>query len=152
MNTTSIQTQSTIPRNDNLKSAGHWANFIGIVFLVMAILVLAINIFVFTNLNEIANQFMHLNGMSEQSLNFIHGAGKWLFTFIMLIIAAVMGINSFFLIRFYRKSNKFYISEVEQDLQQCLHSLSQYLFISTILGIFSMIITLMAILFYMSIE
>ncbi len=134
--------------NDSLKSAGNWARFIGVVFIIFALFALGILIFIFTNLSDLANQFMQLNGMSDQAMEFILGAGKWIFAFFMIIIASVLLVNAYYLINFQRKGASLYTFKQEINIQVSLHFLSRYLFISTLLGVLSTLLSLIAILYF----
>ena len=129
---------------EQLAGAGRWARFIGVVYLVMAILTLSVTLLLLLNLNFIANMLMEANGISQESIEFIMGAGKWIFALFMLLSVFIMGLNGYFLLHFGKHSKQ----AGELPLQKTYYFLGRYLMLNTILSAVSTFFSIMAFLYY----
>lgn len=132
-----------------LNSSGRWAKFVGIVYLVIAGLMLLTTIVLFANLDLIASSLMDVYGMSNEALDFMMGAGKWIFALFMAISVFILFLNGFFLIRFGTSTGKYIKTYSETELENSFHHLTQYLMLTTILSILSTIFSLVAIAYYL---
>ncbi len=131
-----------------LASSGKWSKFIGISYLVMAGLILLITVLLFANLDMIANEFMNISGISQESLDFMMGAGKWIFALLMAISCFIMTLNGYFLVKFGISTNKFVMFQDEKNLSESFISLGRYLMLTTILSVFSTCTSVLAFLYY----
>jgi hypothetical protein len=131
-----------------LVNSGKWAKFIGIVYLVIAVLMLLIAILVFANLDLIATSLMNINGMSQEALEFMMGAGKWLFALMMALSCFILFLNGFFLVKYGSATKSYSFSFGEEALSGSFYHLSRYLMLTTVLSIFSTIFSIAAIAYY----
>ncbi len=132
-----------------LVNSGKWAKFIGIVYLVIAALMLLIAILVFANLDLIANSLMNINGMSQEALAFMLGAGKWLFALMMALSCFILFLNGFFLVKFGAATKSYFIAYAEDTLSDSFHHLGRYLMLTTVLSILSTVFSVAAIAYYL---
>ena len=131
-----------------LESSGKWAKFIGITYLTMAGLLLVITVLLFANLDLIANAFMNVNGMSQASLDFMMGAGKWLFVLVTLLSFCVMFLNGYFLVKFGISSKNYSHTYNESALSYSFIFLSRYLILTTVLSVVSTVSSVLAFLYF----
>jgi hypothetical protein len=134
---------------NQLNNSGKWAKFIGIVYLFIATLLLLIAILVLANLDLIAAYIMDINGMSIEALEFMMGAGKWLFTLMMAFSCFILFLNGFFLVKFGGATKSYATTYTEDALTGSFHHLGRYLMLTTILSIVSTVFSVAAIVYYM---
>ena len=127
---------------EQLKTAGRWARFIGIFFISMGSLVLLSSLFLFFSIDYFQEDLMQLNGMSESSFEFLSSYGKWILLLMMLIVVGVIVFNAYSLIKFSQNNNHFWHTRKEMHLSNSFYHLNNYLKITVILGIISVIISL----------
>lgn len=123
----------------HLSTTSKWTRFIGIIYAISGILVLAITGFLAANMDQVAQQLMEYNQMNETVMEFIQGGGKWLFILIMLVISFVIFINAFYLIFFRISFFAFITTKEENRLTETFDHMGKYLMITTILSILSTI-------------
>jgi hypothetical protein len=114
----------------------------------MAALIVLISFLLLLNLGFIANAFMDINGMSPESLHFMMGAGKWLFTLMMGLSALVLVLNGYYLVKFGRSAKLHSLHQGEVSLSDAFVHLGKYLMITAILSLLSTISTIAAIFYY----
>ena len=131
-----------------LVNTGKWAKFIGIVYLVIASLIILIAIFVFANLDLIATTLMDINGMSQEALEFMKGAGKWLFGLMMALSCFTSFLNGFFLVKYGGATRAYSMSNSEETLASSFDHLGRYLMLTTTLSIISTVFSVVAIAYY----
>lgn len=137
----------SIEGKNPLQTAGRWARFIGVVFIILSLITLLTFILLLAQQDKIAASLMELNRMSSESLAFIKGGGKWLFGITLSIAVAVMMINAYWLIRFSFSSKNYIAQGEESELQNSFEFLNKYLRITVILGLFSVGVSIIAALF-----
>ena len=130
---------------EQIKTSGKWAKFIGIIFIVLAIISLLTFVGIFANMDSLLNVMMEYNGMSDQALAFMTGGGKYILIFPILIIIAVFVLNAIFLIRFRNGSENYFLTGNEDELASSFNNLGKYFKISVALGILSTIGSLIAV-------
>jgi hypothetical protein len=123
----------------HLNTTSKWTRFIGIIYAISGILVLAITGFLAANMDQVAQQLMEYNQMNETVMEFIQGGGKWLFILIMLVISFVIFINAYYLIFFRISFFAFVNTKEENQLTETFDHMGKYLMITTILSILSTI-------------
>lgn len=131
-----------------LKGSGAWAKFIGIVYLLSAAMLFLIIILVIANLEMLVHKLIVLNGLSESTLFFLMGAGKWLFTCIMSISGLVFFLNGFLLLKFGNASNHFIITKQSELMENAFQYLGRYMMLTAVLSVLSTVISIAALLFY----
>jgi hypothetical protein len=132
-----------------LQSSGKWARFIGLVYLILAALLILITILLIANLQTIADAFMHLNGISNESMAFMMGAGKWLFAMSMALSTFILALNGLFLVRYGMSTKQYALHMAEVALENSFQHLSNYLILTTLLSVLSTVMTIAAIVFYL---
>ena len=132
----------------HLFSAGRWAKFIGIIYLIMAGFSVLITILLFANLDHIADTLMDINGMSQEALDFMMGAGKWIFLFCMILSCLILVMNGLFLVNFGTNSGKYFHTQDENRLLKSFSYLGRYLMLTTILSTISTVFSVVAFLYY----
>ncbi|MBK7762921.1 MAG: hypothetical protein IPI46_06055 [Bacteroidetes bacterium] len=143
---TDISTESA--KHNELQSSGAWAKFIGIVYVLSAAMVLILIVLVIANLEMLAQKLIVLNGLSESTLLFLMGAGKWLFTFIMLVSGSVFFLNGFFLLKFGNSTKQYLASLHTEYIAKAFHYLGRYMMLTAVLSVLSTVLSLAALLFY----
>ena len=131
-----------------LGSAGKWAKFIGIAYLVMAVLLLITTILLFASMDAIADMFMNINGISPEALAFMMGAGKWLFILLMGFSFFVLLLNGFLLVKFGASSKTYTTTFNEESLSNTFLHLGRYMMLTTVLSVVSTISSIIAFLYY----
>ncbi len=130
---TAIDTMST----EHLGSTSKWTRFIGVMYTIFGILTLSTAILIIANVDEIAKILMQYNGISDSAMEFIQGAGKWLFLLIFLLISIVFFVNAFYLIKFGNSFHDFRLRQEESNLTKSFDYMGKYLMITTILSVVS---------------
>lgn len=132
-----------------LQQSGRWAKFIGIVYLSLAALLLIMLVLMLANINLISNSLMNINGVSQEAIDFMLGAGKWLFALIIMLSCLTLVLNGYFLARFGTSVRTYILSMDDHDLQSGFRHLGNYLLLTTVLSLGSTIFSLVAILYFM---
>lgn len=132
-----------------LRQSGRWAKFIGIVYLCLAALLLIMLVLMLANLNLITNALMNINGVSQEAINFMLGAGKWLFALMIIISSLTLFLNGYFLARFGASIKHYMLATDDLYLQAGFKHLGNYLLLTTILSLGSTLFSLVAILYFM---
>lgn len=127
-----------------LQTSGKWSNFIGIVYVIMAILMLLLCVGVYISADELVSRIRELAGLSNEAYEFITGAGKVIFLILSLIMVSVITLNGVYLIQFKNKISTFVISGEEHSLRDGFSQLKKYFTLTTILGAISMLISFIA--------
>jgi hypothetical protein len=124
---------------EQLEVSSKWSRFIGSIYFAFGIMIVLMTVTMLINMNEMTQALMQINGMSDAVLEFIKGFGKWLFLLFMILMAGVMFINAYFLIKFKSSVFLFITNKQENELEHSFSHLANYLKITTILSIFSML-------------
>lgn len=150
-NNESVLTSFTIDQEGKslLKQSGSWAKFIGIVYLSLAGLLLVMLVLMLANLNLIASALMNINGVSQEAIDFMLGAGKWLFALMMILSCLTLVLNGYFLTRFGTSVRDYITSMEELDLHASFKQLGNYMMLTTILSLGSTLFSLVAILYFL---
>ena len=132
-----------------LQTAGKWSFFIGIVYLVFSGLVFLTGILVFGNVDYIVSALMNVNGIGESAMQFMLGAGKWMFILFILICSCVLVLNGILLVRFGKSCSYYFFHKETKSLPSVFYHAGNYFLLTTILSIISSLFTLALIIFYM---
>jgi hypothetical protein len=133
-----------------LKQASAWGIFSGIVYLILAGMVLLITVFIHVNLDLVVDILMNIVGMSNDiALKYSEILGNWQFVFLMSLSSLSLFLNGYFLIRFSHNAKAYLSSQHEKYLEGVYQQLGHYFILTTLLSIVSTILTVAAILYYM---
>jgi hypothetical protein len=132
-----------------LAITGRWASFVGIVYLSLSAIVCLIMVLIVANLKYILDSLLLINGLSETALAFMMGAGKWLFMLMMAISGLNFFLNGLYLFRFGKATPHPGLVSEDEDLAGSFHSLAQYLSLTAILSVISLVMNLLAVVFYL---
>lgn len=120
-----------------LSSTTRWANFIGTLYLIFAGLMILLAVALVANMDSIARSLMEINGISEEVILFVQSGGKWLLLLFMLMVALVIFINGWLLVRFRGSFSHYQWDRKENFLADSFQFLSRFLMLSTILSVLS---------------
>lgn len=134
-----------------LATAGKWAQFIGIVFIILGGITCLTFVFLLWKDDAIARKLMKINHLSEQSVNVIMTGGKVIFGGAMAVAVTVMFLVAFWLIKFHQAIKAFTLHHSEHELNQTFDYLSKYFKITFVLGCFYLFVSVLGILFSLSI-
>jgi|JI10StandDraft_1071094.scaffolds.fasta_scaffold1199134_2 hypothetical protein len=130
-----------------LTTAGKWARFIGITYLVIGGITLLSFILLILNQNAISSLLMEMNHMSVESVQFLMNGGKVIYGLVTLIAVSIMWLNAYWLIKFHSSSRLYQQTNAETQLALSFQYLSKYLQITVLLGILSLIVSILGVLF-----
>lgn len=124
-----------------------WTRFIGIIYILTGISLLALFILMITQMDEIAQLLMSYYGISQQVIDLIANWGKIIFGIIMAIIAFTFFINAYFLLQARSNYTQYRETKNESYLATSFENLGSYFVFSTILSIISTLSSIGLILF-----
>jgi hypothetical protein len=128
-----------------IKSSGKWAKFIGIVFVVPAILITLLFVSIITNTDKLKKMITEKIGMSELSYSQIESFGLIALAILYIVFITVFVLNAFFLIRFRNGSENYFLTGNEDELANSFNNLGKYFKISVVLAILYAFGTLIAV-------
>lgn len=134
---------------EQLDAAAKWARFISVVYLFWGSVILLAMILLLANFDELINQIIKYNGMSDEMIKMFEENGKAASSVLLLIMSGIMYINGILLFLFSRDS-KNYLHQVTdiETLSNAFKYLQYYLLVSFILACLSAIPAIMTIFFY----
>ena len=137
------------PAQASIIRSAKWANFIGWVYIVLAVLILLTAILIIANLKLIAESLMDINGISRVTITFLMGTGKWLFISVMIASSVILGLIGYYLVNFAGPYQKAPESLKEELLLNSFLDLGKYFRLTTILSVLSAVFSVTAIIYYM---
>ncbi|MBL7765184.1 MAG: hypothetical protein JNJ58_03750 [Chitinophagaceae bacterium] len=131
-----------------LQSTSRWSFFIGIIYIILAALMVVLTVVIYANLDQVVNVLSSASGVSNEALEFLTANGKWVFLLMMLIVGFVLIINAIYLIRFRTSVRNFQLTNEEKQITFAFEHLTKYLMITTILSVISIALSVVAAVVY----
>lgn len=131
-----------------LQSTSRWSFFIGIIYIILAALMVLLTVVIYANLDEVVGVLSNASGISSEAMDFLTSSGKWVFLLMMIIVGFVLIINAVYLIRFRTSVRDFQLTNEEKQLTFAFEHLTKYLMITTILSVISIVLSIVAAVVY----
>ncbi|MCC7029189.1 MAG: hypothetical protein IT257_02710 [Chitinophagaceae bacterium] len=129
---------------EQLQSAGKWARFVGIVFIIFGSVLLFATILLLANFSSLMNEVIQLNGISEEMIDMLEKGGKYFIAFALILSAAVLFVNGVLLFRFGSYSNQYIRHKNESTLIASFENLKRYIYFSFIMACISAVLSLIS--------
>jgi uncharacterized membrane protein len=130
-----------------LNSAGNWSYFLAFYYMAASICILLVGIFSFINIDNTA--MLNSLELSQSVQGFLAETNKYLVLFFCIVASIIVFINAYFLFQFRKHAMKYFLSEQDDSLANTYNHLAYYFRLNSFFSILSMLVSLVAIAFYL---
>jgi hypothetical protein len=129
-----------------LNSSGNWAYFMGFYFATIGLVILTVGVFAFLNIEN--DTLLDYFELSDNVKLFLADTNKYLILFCCSVASGISFLNAFFLLKFRAKAMRYFLNDEDQTLSETYTHLGNYFKLSALFSLFSIIVSVAAILFY----
>lgn len=122
-----------------LTAVAKWTKFLAIIFFIFGIILILSSILLLANYNEMMNEVIKLNGISNEMIDMLEKGGKYAIGFIMILSAVLLIINGYFLYKFSTYSKQYILTPDDATFLNSFTFLKKYLYFSLILSCISLV-------------